>query len=284
LVIPMNNNAVGFLKLAKSMFPYQGRTALITGASTGIGAAFARELAARGMAVILVARRAAELASLAAELSSMHEVPAHYLPVDLSDPQAGPNVAKVVAERGWQVDLLINNAGFMTYGPSESIDPALEQAEVMVNIGAVVGLTHAFLPDMLERREGGVINVASIAGFQPIPFLAVYSATKAFVLSFSVALWEECRDRNVCVMGLCPGTTSTELFERASAAPAAVGAPRTPEQVVQTALRGLDAKRSLIVDGWKNSLLSHGPRFIPRWFAARSAGKTVRPPKKPGSA
>lgn len=152
----------------------------------------------------------------------------------------------------------------------------------MVNIAAVVGLTHAFLPGMLARRDGGIVNVASIAGFQPIPYLTVYAASKAFVISFSVALWEECRDRNVCVMALCPGMTATELFERAAAAPAAVGTPRTAEQVAATALRGLDAKRSLIVDGLKNSLLSHGPRLVPRWLAARFAGQAVRPPLPSG--
>jgi short-subunit dehydrogenase len=165
----------------------------------------------------------------------------------------------------------------MTHGSFESIDPAVEQAEVMVNVAAVVGLTHAFLPGMLRRGVGGILNVASIAGFQPIPYLAVYAATKAFVISFSVALWEECRERNVCVMAICPGTTATQLFERASAPEAAVGKPRTSEQVVATALAGLDKNRSLMVDGLKNSLLTHGPRLIPRWLAAIFAGRAVRP-------
>jgi short-subunit dehydrogenase len=259
------------------MFPYRGKTALVTGASSGIGMAFARELASRGMSLVLVARAEETLRRLASELEQKHGVATLVVPADLSRGEAVSEIHSAVAQAGRTVDLLINNAGFMTHGKFEAIDAAKEHAEVMVNVAAVVGLTHAFLPGMLERREGGVINVASVAGFQPIPYLATYAATKAFVISFSVALWEECRGRNVCVMGLCPGTTATELFDRASAKEAALGKPRTSEQVVATALRGLDRRKSLVVDGLKNSLLSHGPRLIPRWFAARCAGQTVRP-------
>ncbi|AMV20512.1 SDR family NAD(P)-dependent oxidoreductase [Planctomyces sp. SH-PL14] len=265
-------------------FSYRGKVALITGASAGIGAGFARELAARGMTLILVARNEAALDALAAELKSTCGVPVHVIPADLSREAAAAEVTAAVAERGLAVDLLVNNAGVMTYGAFETIDPARDHAEVMINITALVGLTHAFLPGMLERRFGGVINVASIAGFQPIPYLAVYAATKAFVISFSVALWEECRDRNVCVLGLCPGTTTTELFDRGEAKEAAVGSPRTVSQVVATALNGLDRKSSLVVDGLKNRLLSHGPRLIPRWFAARCAGQAVRPKRSPAAA
>ncbi|WP_437228665.1 SDR family NAD(P)-dependent oxidoreductase [Planctomicrobium sp. SH661] len=259
------------------MFAYQGRTALVTGASSGIGAEFSRALAARGMNLILVARNEVALNKLAAELVSQCRVDVQVIPADLSGESAPREIAAAVNGRGLTVDLLINNAGFMTYGPFETVDPAQDHAEVMVNTAAIVGLSHAFLPGMLERRTGGIINVASIAGFQPIPFLSVYAATKAFVISFSVALWEECRSRGVHVMVLCPGTTTTELFSRATAAEAAVGKHRTVQQVVATALKAFDHKRSLVVDGWKNSLLAHGPRLIPRWFAASCAGKTVQP-------
>ncbi len=259
------------------MSPMKGQTALVTGASSGIGAAFARGLAGRGMSLILVSRAEAALRTLADELGRQHPVAVEVLPADLRRPEAAREIAAAVAGRGLQVDLLVNNAGVMTHGAFEQIDPQLEQDEIMVNVASLVGLTHAFLPGMLERRSGGVINVASVAGFQPVPYLTTYSATKAFVISFSVALWEECRGRNVCVMGLCPGTTSTQLFERAAAPEASLGVPRTPEQVVATALRGLEQRRSLITDGLKNSLLSHGPRLIPKWFAAQCAGKAVRP-------
>lgn len=259
------------------MFAYRGKTALITGASSGIGAEFARELASRGMTLILVARNENAMRKLADELTARCGVKVQVIVCDLSREQAVSEVAAEVERLGLRVDLLINNAGFMTYGHFETIEAQQEQAEVMVNIASLVGLTHTFLPGMLERKLGGVINIASIAGFQPIPFLAVYAATKAFVIAFSVALWEECRGRKVCVLCLCPGTTTTELFERATANQAAVGQPRTVKQVVSTGLDGLDRGHSLVVDGIKNKLLTIGPRFVPRWLAARFAGKAVQP-------
>ncbi len=261
------------------MFPYRGHTALITGASIGIGEEFARVLAARGMNLVLVARNTDQMNVIASDLRTKHGTQVHVIGCDLSRDTAATELAEEVKKTGVTVDLLINNAGFMTYGPFETIDPAQEHKEIMVNITAMVDLTHIYLPGMLERRMGGVINVASIAGFQPIPLLTTYAATKAFVISFSVALWEECRGRNVRVLGLCPGTTKTELFERASAQNAAVGGVRTVQQVVATALKGLDRKKSLVVDGFKNKLLTEGPRFIPRWFAAICAGQAVKAKK-----
>ncbi|MCC9608479.1 SDR family oxidoreductase [Blastopirellula sp. JC732] len=257
------------------MFPYNGKTALITGASSGIGAQFARELAARGMNLILVARNQAAMDKIADELRARHGVQVDVFPQDLSEPTAAANVFAHAEQLGWNVDLLVNNAGFVTYGPFESIDPAQEQAEIQVNIAALVGLTHAFLPGMLARRSGGIINNASLAGFQPIPYLTVYAATKAFVISFSVALRQECRGRNVRVLGLCPGTTKTEIFDRANANAAAVGIPRTVEQVVATALRAFDRNRSLVVDGVGNRIVSYFTKIVPRWLAASIAGWLV---------
>lgn len=153
------------------------------------------------------------MTALAADLRARHGVAVHVVVADLSRETAVSEVSSAVSGLGLNVDLLVNNAGFMTYGPFETIDPAKDHAEVMVNIAALVGLSHAFLPGMLERESGGVINIASIAGFQPIPIGRV-CCNEGLVISFSVALWEECRDRNVCVLGLCPGTTTTELFEQ----------------------------------------------------------------------
>lgn len=258
-------------------FVYQGKTALVTGASSGIGAAFARELAGRGMNLVLTARSEAALHTLANELIERHGIAVHVIPADLSKEAAIAELATTIRESGLTVDLLINNAGFLTHGHFESIDPMRERDEVMVNVAAVVALTHAFLPGMLDRREGGVINVASISAFQPVPYMAVYAASKAFVLSFSIGLWEECRDRNVCVLALCPGVTETNLFTAAEAPEAELGRARSPQQVVATALAALDKRRSLVIDGLKNTLFSHGPRLIPRWFAAKCAGVAVRP-------
>lgn len=259
------------------MFTYHRRIALITGASSGIGRSFAQILAGREMSVILVARKLDALRLLADEISSQHGVRVELIQADLSREQTVSQIAAEVDRRGLSVDLLVNSAGFLTHGHFETISAAREHDEIMVNITAMVDLTHAFLPGMLNRREGGIINVASIAGFQPIPYMAVYAASKAFVISFSVALREECRDRNVRVLTLCPGTTDTPFFETAGAPEAALGRKRSPEQVVATALRGLEQGRSLIVDGKINGLLSHGPRFIPRWLAAKLAGRAVQP-------
>jgi short-subunit dehydrogenase len=259
------------------MFSYHGKTALVTGASSGIGAEFARALAARGMHLVLTARSEGPLAALCRELSERHGIRADAVPADLRCEKSLAQFTNAVAERGLTVDLLINNAGFLTHGQFESICAERDRDEVMVNVAALVALTHAFLPGMLERREGGVINVASVAAFQPVPYMAVYAASKAFVVSFSVALWEECRGRNVTVLAMCPGTTETNLFQAADAPEAKLGRPRTSQQVVATALAGLDRRRSVVVDGWKNTLLTHGPRLIPRWFAAKFAGAAVRP-------
>ena len=259
------------------MFTYRGKTALVTGASMGIGRAFVKELASRGMSIILVSRSVEAMRSLAEEVAAKDGVRAEVIPCDLSRDSAASELAGEVARRGLTVDLLVNNAGFLTHGRFETVPAARERDEIIVNVAALVDLTHAFLPKMLERLDGGVINVASIAGFQPIPFMAVYAATKAFVISFSVALGEECRDRNVRVITLCPGTTDTALFN--DAPEAALGKRRTPEGVVATALRGLEKGRSIVVDGKLNGLLTIGPRLIPHWLAARFAGNAVRPGK-----
>src|SRR5271156_4950090 len=190
------------------MYKYNGKTALITGASTGIGAEFARKLARRGMNVILVARSEDKLQALASELKN---IKATVIPLDLTLPDAAPTLKKKVAELGLQVDLLINNAGFGTFGPFEEIDPKLEQQEIQLNVMALVDLTHAFIPAMLERGEGAIINLASVAAHQPVPYMSVYAATKAFVLSFSEALWAEYKDRGIRVLSLNPGATKTEF-------------------------------------------------------------------------
>lgn len=262
------------------MFDYQHKTALITGASSGIGEGFARELAKRGMNLILAARTTAKLEQLAKELSNQHGIAAHALTVDLSKPEATALVQAYVTEHALTIDLLVNNAGFLTFGLFEKNDPATEQNEIQVNVASLVAMTHAFLPGMLERQRGGIINVSSLAGFQPIPYMAVYAATKAFIISFSVALAEEVYERGVTVVGLCPGTTTTELFKRAVADSFNMGSPRSVEQVVATGLRALDKKKSLVVDGFKNRMLSLGPRLVPHWYTARCAGAMVMPPQK----
>src|SRR6266702_1857352 len=199
-------------KEKKRMFNYAGKTALITGASSGIGEAFAQILAARGMHLVLVARSADKLRALAQALSEQHGICADVVSVDLCREGAAQEVYRQTQALGVPVDLLVNNAGFGTYGGFDTLAPEREHEEVMLNVTALVDLTHAFVPAMAGRKDGGVINVASIAAFQRLPYDAVAGASKAFVLSFSLALWAEYRKVGVRVLALCPGPTATNFF------------------------------------------------------------------------
>jgi len=260
------------------MFQYHGKTALITGASSGIGAAFARTLAARGANVILVARSEGRLQALADEVMRDHGVRAAVIAADLTRPDAARDLRATVDTRGLAVDLLVNNAGFGTYAPFETLAPERDHDEVTLNVAAVVDLTHLFLPAMLAKGDGAVVNVASVAAFMPGPYSAVYGATKAFVLSFSEALWAECRGRGVRVLALCPGATATEFFNvLGTDAAATLGAKRTPAQVVETGLRALERNRSYAVDGLANYLMVQAPRVVPRGLAARLVARAARP-------
>ncbi len=260
------------------MFQYQGKTALITGASAGIGAAFARALAARGANVILVARSEDKLQALADELARAHGVRAEVVAADLARAGAARELYDEVDRRSLAVDLLVNNAGFGTSGRFETLAPERDGAEVALNVAAVVDLTHLFLPAMLAQGDGAVVNVASISAFMPGPYSAVYGATKAFVLSFSEALWAECCGRGVRVLALCPGATATEFFDVVGTDAAGVlGAKRAPAQVVETGLRALERNRSYAVDGLANYLMVQAPRVVPRGIVARLVARVARP-------
>lgn len=238
-------------------------TALVTGASSGIGEQFARQLAARGHDLVLVARRADRLESLASELPTDAKVVACDLATDAA------SLGGRVQELGVQVDLLVNNAGFGTSGPFLENDPARDAEEIRVNCEAVVTLCHAFLPGMVERRRGGVINVAFTAGMQPIPYEAVYAATKAFAVSFTDALHTELRGSGVRVMAVNPGPVPTEWqevagYEADRAAPAPGEIPA--EQVVRESLEAWDKGRRSIIPGrtirWFIRATSPSPRAI----------------------
>ncbi|HZU66538.1 MAG TPA: SDR family oxidoreductase [Ktedonobacteraceae bacterium] len=259
------------------MYAYQGKTALITGASSGIGTAFARILAAKGMHVILVARSEDKLRELANEIMGQFGVRAEVIAIDLGREGAAQDVYEEVQRRGLNVDLLINNAGFATHGRFETLDATRDHDEIMLNVIALVDLTHVFVPSMVSLREGAIINVASTAAFQPLPYMAVYGATKAFVVSFSVALAQEYRRRGIRVIVLCPGATATNFFNVVGTEDAAVGRKRTPQQVVTTALRALERGRSIAVDGRMNALLAALARLVPMSFSARMAALTMRP-------
>jgi uncharacterized protein len=259
------------------MFTYQGKTSLITGASSGIGRVFAHALARRGMSVVLVARSEERLRALATKLSQRYGVRAEVISADLSQQDAIGHIQREVKLLGLVIDLLINNAGFATNGYFEALSPERDHDQVMVDVTAVVDLTHAVVPALLERSPGAaIINVASTAGFQPLPYMAVYGASKAFVLSFSQALAEEYRTRGLRVLALCPGATETAFFDVAGES-ASFGRRRTPEQVVATGLRALERRRSVVIDGFFNTLATQLIRFFPRRFIARMAGLSVRP-------
>lgn len=258
-------------------FACAGRTALVTGASSGIGTAFVHALASRGMNVILVARSGDRLRAIAGEAAAARGIQAEAIVADLADPASAEMVRLEVERRGLKVDLLVNNAGFATHGRFEEISASRDRDQIAVNVVAMVGLAHAFLPAMLERGEGGIINIASTAAFQPIPFMAVYAASKAFVVSFSIALAAECRGRNIRVLALCPGPTETNFFEASQAQQAAVGRLRRAEQVVATGLKAFDRGRDLAVDGFGNALAGFMARKLPPTFTAKMAGRVTRP-------
>ena len=257
------------------------QTALITGASSGIGEAFAELLARRGDRLILLARSRDRLEALAARLREVHGVAVEVIAFDLGEPGCGPRLAAEVAARGLSVDLLVNNAGFGAAGAFARQDPARDTAMIQLNVTAVTELAHAFLPAMLERGRGGIVNVASLAGFQPMPQMAVYAATKAFVLSLSESLWAETRGSGVNVTALCPGPVDTPFFEATGTPELRQAVPRgmmmSAVQVAEQSLQALAAGRPVLVPGLANQLVSLGPKLLPRrWLTLLSAAAMQR--------
>lgn len=245
------------------------KTALVTGASAGIGEAFAQELAARQTNLVIVARSEEKLQELAQKLQEQHKIQVDTVVQDLTEPTAATAVFNTVTERGLVIDLLVNNAGFGDYGDFVELDRERQLRMIQLNILALVDLTHQFLPVMRQRRSGGIINMSSTAAFQPMPYFSVYAASKAFILSFSEALWAENQNYGVRIVAVCPGPTSTQFFQEAEFPPllANIAAQNyTPtEVVVRQALEALEKNHSSVVTGdIKNQLLVTLPRFLPR--------------------
>jgi uncharacterized protein len=251
-------------------FDFSGKTVLVTGASMGLGAEFARQLSRQGARLVLVARSEAKLQALAAELGN-----AHVIPADLTAPGAARRLFEAVQAQGLDIDVLINNAGFGLHGGFETFPLAAQREQVDLNAGALVELTYVFLP-MLERRQGGVIHLASVAAYQPIPYMAVYGATKAFVLSFSLAIWAEYHTRGVRVLCLSPGATDTPFFER-SGEGASPGKKARPEDVVKRGLDAFAADHSSAVHGTGNQFAAFASRLFSREFAAKVLERITRP-------
>jgi len=247
---------------------YRSQTVLLTGASSGIGAAFAQALAARGSNLVLVARRTDRLASMADELRRTHNVRVEAIPFDLSQPDVGSELHKAVADRGVHVTSLINNAAFGSFGPFIGADPGRIAAEIAVDVTAPVQLTAAFMPQMWSAGSGFIINIAGVSAYLPSPRMAVYSATKAFVLSFTESLWTELRGTGLTAFAVCPGATDTD-FTTGMGPDARVltaGKLRTPDDVVATALTHLERKNPgpAVIDGRSNQLGVIMSRFVSR--------------------
>ena len=259
----------GALSLPK---PSESSAALVTGASAGIGSAIARELAARGHTLVLVARRKDRLAALAEELVGEHSVRAETISCDLSKPASRARLAGRISEFDLQVEVLVNNAGFATGGPFYESDPERELEQVRVLVEAPVALTSTFVPGMVRLRRGAILNVASTAGMQPMPYSAGYAAAKAYMLSFSEALHHELKGRGVTVTALAPGPVETDFWQIAgwqvqsgqSFEQAVPGMARiTPEEAARVGVKGLESGDRVVVPGLPVRAAMLASRYVP---------------------
>jgi short-subunit dehydrogenase/uncharacterized protein YndB with AHSA1/START domain len=266
---------------------YRGHWAVVTGASSGLGRGIALKLAERGMALVLTGRNAARLEETAAQIRNA--VPGAGLEIVAADLATKDGVAALIAHVGERpIEVLVNNAGFGTYGTFADADGGREDDEIAVDVAAVVGLARAFLPGMMARGHGGILNIASTIAFQPAPTQAVYGASKAFVLSFSEALWAEARTAGVAVTALCPGPTQSGFVEALGAEVGHTAIYRRlakPGPVIDAGLRALDKGRAVVVPGLLNRLSAASSRFLPReWMTlltARLLGAVPAAPRPP---
>ncbi len=257
---------------------YRNQTVIVTGASSGLGAEYARQLAARGADLVLVARRADRLQSLADQLTGAHGVKVTVVARDLGLPDAGRTLRAELESRGIRATGLINNAGFGTHSAFSEEDPDGLQKMIGLNVGALVDLSRAYFEPLTAAHDGFLINVASLLGFQPTPYMSVYGATKAFVLSFTESLWEEARGTGLRVLAICPGATETEFYDAAGSQSADYGAKRVkPAEVVEQSLDALDRRNpppSRITNGRRLAVLS---KFLPRRTILGFMGRMARP-------
>ena len=253
-------------------------TALITGASTGIGYELAKLFAQDHHNVVLVARSASKLTQVADELQGQFGIAARTVPLDLADPQAPQVLFDQLRGNQIQIDFLVNNAGYGIRGNFVSIPLEESLGQIQLNITALTALTRLILPSMVERRSGKVLNVASTAGFQPGPLMAVYYATKAYVISFSEATANELKDTGVTVTCLCPGATDTEFQKRAGTENSVLFRkipPMDAKTVAEDGYRGMMAGKSLVISGLRNRLLAESVRFGPRKLVTAISRKVL---------
>jgi short-subunit dehydrogenase len=255
----------------------KGTTALVTGASSGLGTAYATEFARRGADVVVVARREDRLRDLAARLTAAHGVAATVIPADLSAPGAAAALHEDITKRGIHVHTLVNNAGFGLHDPFIDADAARTAEMIDLNVNALVALTRAFLPAMVADKRGIVVNIGSTGSFQPCPTMAVYGATKAFVLSFTEAVAHEVHPSGVQMLAVCPGATATE-FRSVSGlhADRMNRGTQTPQQVVEATFHALDRGRTgSMVSGAGNAFLARLVGFMPRRLVTTMAARTL---------
>jgi len=245
---------------------------MITGASAGIGEAFAKQLAQSGSHLILVARRKEKLDALAKELSEQYGVQIETLSVDLSASGSSENLAQQVTEAGWSINGLINNAGIGDRGSFMDLSLDRQLQMIQLNVTSLIELTHRLLPNILKQQQPYIINVASTAAFQAGPNMTIYYATKAFVLSFSEALYEELSDKGVSVSALCPGATASEFAAEANMTDTKLfkAGAMTAEAVVKKALK--NKHRAIVITGWKNIFGVWSGKFTPRSITRKLAG------------
>ena len=249
-------------------------TYLVTGASAGLGASFAAELARRGHNLILVARRSEAMHALAEVLIEKHGIAVHVFPTDLTESGAVATLMHEIEQQGLVITHLINNAGYGLRGAFAEMDGPSQARMIDLNCRLPMELTHAVLPGMIAAGRGGVLNVASTAAFQPGPWMAVYYATKAFLLSFSEAVHDEVKDKGVNVTALCPGPTRTEFFDVADMRDTALSRfmAGAPEKMVRDGLAALESNRAVKVSGALNSAIASSIRITPRPLARGLAG------------
>lgn len=260
---------------------WQGKWALVTGASAGIGAEFASQLAAGGTNLILTARRSERLEALATQLETKHKIQTETVVADLAQPAAPEQIYSFTKQKGIVIDLLINNAGFGQYGALPEVETQRLLDMVQVNCSAVVHLTRLYLPDMITKRRGAVLILASTASFQAVPYISTYAATKAFDLLFAEGLAEEMKPHGIRVCALCPGSTESEFHAVAGQEQFTAKYPQeTAEKVVRTGLQALAEGKSYVISGLGNYLGAHSQRIVPRQVVTRIAANMFRPGKK----
>jgi hypothetical protein len=256
---------------------WQGKWALVTGASAGIGVALAEELAAGGTHLVLTARRRDRLEELAKTLTEKYKIKTEVFAADLTKPLAPQDIHDFTKQKSLEIDLLINNAGFGQYGEFPTVETSRLLEMVQVNCSAVVHLTRLYLPEMVARKRGDVLILASTASFQAVPYISTYAATKAFDLLLAEGLAEEMKPHGIRVCALCPGSTESEFHAVASQPERTKSTQQTAQEVASNGLKALAAGKSYVISGLGNYLGAHGQRLVPRRFVTRIAAGMFKP-------